>query len=293
MERKRLFHIVSLALMTMFCIPVAGADNPRPPYTFEADVAGVSKYIWRGQRLTNDWSLQPEATLGIGNFSLNVWGNMDLAAVNEGDALFIRENPAAPPGDHSGLRGRFSEVDYTLSYAFDLSAVSFDVGTIFYTFPDRSASLPATTEIYGGVAFGAAPLSPSATLYVDVDESRAEGGSTGLYLAVGAEHQFLLGHRRFPGLDVSASLGLVNDGFCRFYYGTSGSGPHDFSLTLGAPISLGERWSAGAFLAYSALLRDFRGHQLRDPRGVYRGTAGSPATFADTIWGGFTLSLAF
>ena len=291
---KRCLEIMGPALAAIaLCVPASGADESSASYSFAADAAVVSKYVWRGQRLTNDWSLQPEATVGIGKFRFNVWGNLDLTAVNEGDALFIAENPAAPPGNHVGLRGRFSEVDYTVSFTFDLGPADFDVGAILYTFPDRSASLPTTTEIYGEIAFSGAPLSPSAVLYVDIDESRADDGSTGLYLSLGAEHRILSGHRRFPGLDLSASLGVVNDGFGRFYYGQSGSGFHDFGFTATAPIALGEHWSAGAFVSYSALLADFRDHQLRDQRGVYRGTAGGPATFADTVWGGFTLSLGF
>ena len=85
----------------------------------------ASKYIWRGQRLTNDWSLQPAATVGIGNFSFNAWGSLDITAVNEGDALPIPENPFAPDGA-SGLKGKFSEIDYTFSYSHSLESVSID-----------------------------------------------------------------------------------------------------------------------------------------------------------------------
>ncbi|HUV13392.1 MAG TPA: hypothetical protein VMY18_07090, partial [Acidobacteriota bacterium] len=71
------------------------------------------------------------------------------------------------------------------------------------------------------------------------------------------------------------------------------AGFHDVNLTFSIPISLSEHWSAGAFISYSALLGDFRDDQYRDQRQVYLGTAGNPATFADTIWGGVSVSLAF
>ena len=35
-------------------------DNP---WTFSEEATLTSKYMWRGQRLTNDWSLQPAATV--------------------------------------------------------------------------------------------------------------------------------------------------------------------------------------------------------------------------------------
>ena len=41
----------------------------------------VSKYVGRGQRLTNDWSFQPSMTLGVEGFSFNAWGSMDLPSV--------------------------------------------------------------------------------------------------------------------------------------------------------------------------------------------------------------------
>ena len=254
--KKTPFAIVVLCLLA--AVPAQGQDSI---YSFGGDAAVVSKYIWRGQRLTNDWSLQPSATVGIGGFSFNVWGNMDLTAVNEGDALFIPENPDAPPGDHAGLRGQFSEIDYTFSFARSLENVSFDSGAIFYTFPERTASLAATTELYGSVSLDSVPLAPSATLYVDVDET-GDSGSTGLYFLLGAGHSFGTSHDVFPAVDISASLSFVN-------------------------------WSASAFVSYNALLGDFRNVQFQDPREVFKGTSGGPGTLADTVWGGLSLSLAF
>ncbi len=264
-----------------------------PAYSFGADVTPVSKYVWRGQRLTNDWSLQPGMTVGIGGFSFNAWGNVDLAAVNEGDSLFIPENPDAPSGDHSGLKGKFSEVDYTFSFAHSFEAVSLDVGTITYTFPDRGASLPSTTEIYGGVSFDTVPLAPSVTIYVDVDETSKDGGTTGVYFLVAAGHSFALPHPVVSALDLSTWLGFANSGFGEFFYGASESGAHDFNFTVSLPLTLGEHWSVTPFVAFSALLGGFRDHQFLDPRKVYLGTAGSPSDSANTVTGGLTLSLGF
>ncbi|MGH9342031.1 MAG: hypothetical protein ACRD1R_21205 [Acidobacteriota bacterium] len=269
----------------------AAASTP-VAYSFGGDAGLVSKYIWRGQRLTNDWSLQPSGTLQIGNFSFNVWGTMDLLAVNEGDSLPISENPAAPSGA-SGLQGKFSEVDYTFAYSQPVEDVTINAGTIFYTFPERSASLPATTEIFGGVSLDAVPLAPAATLYVDVDET-GNAGTTGLYFQLAGGHSVAFTNPRFPGLDFSGWVAFANSGFGNYYYGDdSASGIHDVNFTISAPITLGEKWSASAFVSYSALVGDFRDLQYTDPRDVYRGTAGSPAGYADTVWGGVTLSLAF
>ena len=297
---KRVFkQALTFLLVSCFIVTAPAQDQDTdtdkggPEYSFGGDVTPVSKYIWRGQRLTDDWSLQPSMTVGIGRFSFNVWGTVDLTSVNEGDSLFIPENPDAPPGDHSGLQGKFSEVDYTFSYAHSFQDVSIDVGTITYTFPERSASLPATTELYGSISFDSVPLAPSATFYVDVDETSKSGGSTGLYFLVAAGHSFALSHNVFSAVDLSTSVGFVNAGFGEFFYGVSESGAHDFNFTISTPMSLGENWSLMPFLSYSALLGNFRDYQFQDPRKVYLGTAGSPNDSADTVWGGITLSLGF
>ena len=244
------------------------ADSTSISYSFSGEVATVSKYIWRGQRLTDGWSLQPAATVGIGGFSFNFWSTIDLTAVNEGDALFLPENPAAPPGDHNGMKGQFSEIDLTFSYALEAGPASLDMGAIVYTFPNRTASLPSTVELYGGASFGDVFLSPGATLYIDVDET-GKSGSTGLYFLMDAGHMFLIGVPKFPVLELSGSLSVVNSGFSQFYYGISESGFHDASVSLSAPIILGEHWSLSPFITYSALLGEFRDHQFRNPRQAY------------------------
>ncbi len=280
----------SLILGSLSIAPAALAQDSI--YSFGGDAAFVSKYIWRGQMLTNDWSLQPAATVGIGGFSFNAWGSMDLAAVNEGDALPIPENPDAPDGA-GGLKGKFSEIDYTFSYSHSLESVSIDGGLIFYTFPERSASLPSTTELYAGMTFDNVMLAPSGTVYIDINETGKDGGSTGFYFLLAAGHSVPFDNERVSGLDISAWISLANSGFGEYYYGASESGFHDFNLTVGVPIALNDEWSASAFFSYSALLGGFRDHQYLDPRDVLDGTAGNPSDSADTFWGGVTLSLAF
>ncbi len=290
---KNLFRMIGLWVLLACAVGTSTAQDADPfPLSFSGDAAFVSKYIWRGQRLTNDWSLQPAMTLGVGNFSFNVWGNMDLTAVNPGDALFLPEDPSAPAGSHSGLKGKFSEVDYTFSYAHSIEDISIDVGTIFYTFPERSVGLPSTTEIYGGVSLDAVPLAPAFTLYIDVDES-GDGGDAGIYFLLSAGHSIPFDHPVLTGLDISGSISFVNEGFGQLYYTAAESGAHDSNITFSIPMVLGENVSAGAFLSYSALLGGFRDFQLVDPRDDLLGTAGSPASFADTVWGGITLNLSF
>ena len=73
-----------------------------PTYSASGDVVQVSKYMWRGQRLTNDWSLQPSMTLGAKGFSFNAWASMDLTAVNNAPPRFLLPGD---PGASAGADG--------------------------------------------------------------------------------------------------------------------------------------------------------------------------------------------
>lgn len=293
MKRNEILSsVLCLFLVSGFVGTAIAQDSDTSPYSFTGSGALVSKYIWRGQRLTNDWSFQPSMTFAGGGFSFNAWGTVDLAAVNEGSSLLIPENPLAG-SSASGLKGKFSEVDYTFSYARSFQGVTVDGGTIFYTFPERSSFLASTAELYGGVKFDSIPLAPSAKLFVDVDESVARD-NTGFYLSLGASRSIPFNHPVFTGLDLSGTLSFANGGFSHFYYGAAEEkGAHDTSLTVSVPMRLNENWSASAFVTYSGLIGDFRDYQFRDARDVYRGTASSPSEYADTVWGGFSINLGF
>ena len=279
-----------IAVCGGFAVSTARAQT----YSAAVDSAFVSKYIWRGQRLTNDWSFQPSLTVGAGGFSFNAWGTMDLTAVNPGDGITIPEDPERTLGDNDqGLKGQFSEVDYTFAYQRSLNNVTLGGGVIVYTFPQRSSTLATTEEIYLKVGFDSVPLAPSATLYIDVDET-SDARSTGLYFLLGAGHSFATGNEVLTSVDLSATLGFANDGFRHYYYGVDDPGiAHDVSVSLSAPFKINDNWTFKGFVTYSALLGGHRDHQYSDPRDDFREISGPPRDRADTVWGGFTLSLSF
>jgi hypothetical protein len=257
-------------------------------FTFETGL--VSKFMWRGQRLSDGWVLQPAATVTAKGFSFNMWTNFELQAVNEGDTCLLRLNPDALAGGSNGLQGKFSEVDFTLSYAREYKGVSFEGGAIIYTLPYNRISTPTTTELYGSVSFDSAPLSPGVALYVDVDETR-ELGKTGAYLELSAGHSFEFSGERIKSIDLSGTLGIGNSGFANYCYEFPESGAHDASFTIGLPIDIGKGWSTNLFLSYSALLGKYRDYQYVNLPDLYRGTAGDPRSYADTVWGGIVFTL--
>lgn len=285
---RRVPKLLLATLLTVTAPSALAEETETPELSASGELTVASKYIWRGQRLTNDWSLQPSGTLSLGGFSFNAWGTLDLTAVNEGDSLPIAVNPEAGPGNNNGLRGKFSEIDLTASFAHSIKDVDIEAGVIFYSFPERSASLPSTTELYWSVSLPQAPLSPTATLYLDVDETIETSGS-GLYLSAGGSREIPTRIGRFPVIQLSGELGFANGNFGRYYYGEEISGLHDLHAALAIPVVLGERTRLSLSLHYTSLLRDFRDHQFLDPRDVYRGTGPGPSAVADTVWAGLTL----
>ncbi len=267
------------------------AQEKEPTFSYSFETTLVSKFMWRGQRLTDGWNLQPSGTLGIKGFSVNLWSKLDLQAVSEGDKYFLRGNPDAPVGGgNNGLRGKFGEVDLTFSYAKELGDVSLEAGTITYILPYNLESCPSTTEIFGAFSLNSVPLAPAARLSIDVDESR-ERGKTGVYLELGASHSVPLAGGRVKSIDFSGTLGIANSGFAGYCYEFDEAGFHDVGLSASLPLEIGRGWSSTLFLGYSSLLGKYRDYQFVNLPDLYRGKAGSPSSYADTVWGGITFAL--
>jgi hypothetical protein len=286
-----LWNLVLLAGLCDFICGEDGEPAKEPALSFSTETSLVTKFVFRGQRLTDGWSLQPSGTVNVRDFSFGVWGSVDLQAVNEGDTLFLPLNPDAPGSRRNqGLQGRFSEVDLVLSYSRPLAGSTIEAGAIAYILPYARVSAPATTEVFAGFRLDSVPLKPSVALYVDVDESRA-GGETGLYLQLEAERSFPISSKRVGSVDVSASLGIVNSGFGNYCYELEESGIHDMSLTASLPVQWGRGWSSKVFVSFSALLGEFREHQYVNLPDWYAGRPCHPSSYADTLWGGISLAL--
>ena len=206
------------------------AVEPRAatPLTLEAEVALFSRYVWRGQRLTDDPVFQPDVTVGWGDVSLNVWASMDLTDVN-------------------GNELEFSEVDFTLEVGREITTEPCSVrlfgGAILYTFPNTA--FDSTLELFAGIALGV-PLAPSLTVYQDVQEI------DGTYVELGLHHDVALPLGR---LSLGAALGWGGESYNDGYWGVRAAGLNDLRVTAGWPVEL-EGWTIEPSIAFSALLDD-------------------------------------
>ena len=165
--------------------------------------AGVGRYIWRGQLLSDGIAIQPGFTLNLNKFSFGYWGSYhgfaDTANLNESDYTFS-----------------FTD---TVPYVDILSLKS---GFTVYTFPYSPPSANNSTEVFGGLSL-ATLLSPTVTFYYD--PTLGKGG----YVEAGISQSQVFG-------DFGISGGLT----AGYNFGQWGYTPSFTALaaTIGASYSL-------------------------------------------------------
>src|SRR4030042_6632661 len=93
-------RVLSLTVVLTLLFAVGGAYADEIKTAGSASVDVMSNYVWRGQKLSNSWVIQPSVAVTYGVFGANIWANYDSdAKVDEGDG-----------------HGEVSETDLTLSY---------------------------------------------------------------------------------------------------------------------------------------------------------------------------------
>ena len=228
MFKGRLFRV--LVLSVLFLGSSVGLAESELEFEFTADY--FDKYVWRGQNLTDEPAFQPGLSASYGGLTVSVWGSMDTTNIN-------------------GNSGDFSEIDYSLDYSGDLfEGVGYSVGAVYYDFPGTAT--PDTTEVYWGLSFDL-PLSPSVTVYHDVDEAE------GTYIALGLGHSIEkigeIADGVPVGLELGASLGWGDSDYNLFYWGVDNSKMNDLTLSLSLSMEI-VGWSVAPSLNYVTLLSD-------------------------------------
>jgi len=249
---------------------VATADDA-PSLSTDVSVAFMSKYVWRGQLLNDDYVMQPSVGFGYGNLSASLWGNVDMT-------------------DYSDNKWEFTEYDWAVGYADTIPGVdflSYSVGAIYYHFPSSTAS---TTEVYVGLELDL-PLSPTVTVYRDIDE--IDGTYVAFSISHSVEKIFELSPEMPVGMTASASIGWGSDSYNKGYWSNpddatksvTSSSMQDLTLSVGFPVVIGG-WTVTPSVSYATLLdKDVR---AADTYATNSGTNGS-----DYLFTGVTLSKSF
>jgi len=213
--------LVALALAALALVGFAAAAHAEVEKSASADVSFMSNYVWRGQKLSEDWVIQPSVSLGYGGFGVNLWANYD------GDAE-----------EHT-------ETDYTLSYGRSIGKVSLKGGYIYYALE----GIPDTQEFFVSAGVDV-PLQPSLTFYYDVEEGN--GG----FLVASIGHSFELPKGVSLGLGASASVNFDNKVMGPGEDGSEFTGLYNGEVSAALSIPISEDISITPKAAYSFPLSD-------------------------------------
>ena len=84
-SRNRVTPFGALALAAALALAPAPAGAGEAATSADASLAVASRYVWRGQTLSEGFVAQPSVTATWGGFSANLWANIDLDAMEEDD----------------------------------------------------------------------------------------------------------------------------------------------------------------------------------------------------------------
>jgi hypothetical protein len=178
-----------------------------------ASVDVMSNYVWRGQKLSNSWVVQPSVGITYGSFGINLWSNYD-------------SDRAEATSKDTG-HGEFTETDITLNYSYAIDKWNLVAGYIYYALDAAND----TQELYVSAGCDIL-LKPALTVYYDIDEGN------GALIVASIGHSFELAKGYDLNLGASASyninnkvMGLDKDGkdFSNFYNG-------ELSSSLSIPV---------------------------------------------------------
>lgn len=244
-------RISVLALAAAAAIGLAIGPAEAAETSADASVGVYSSYVWRGITIHEEAAVQPSVSLGYGGFGINLWADWD----SESD-------------EHI-------ETDLTLSYSRSFDKLGLEAGWIYYGLE----GFDDTQEIYVSASYDTL-LSPSLTLYMDVDEG--DGGFLVASVGHSLELPELMGSTLSLGASVSYNLGneimgldAAGDDFSDFYNG-------ELSASLSVPIA--DKVTIDPMVAYSFALSndaEFAISSLSD--------GGDDSVF----YGGVALSIAF
>ena len=234
----------AMMMFAMVCVlgltAIAAADEPSLSTSVSVDF--MSKYIWRGQLISDDYAFQPSVGVSYGGLSASLWGNMDLTDYRKFHAL----------GEEASA-GEFSEYDWTIGYADKIPGsdiLKYSVGVIYYYFPSLTDD-GDTMEVYAGLGLDM-PLSPTLTVYRDVDE--ADSTYAAFSVSHSIEKIFELSPDMPVGMTASASAGWGNAAYNKFYWGgLNESSLQDLTVSVGFPIPI-LGWTFTPSINYVTLL---------------------------------------
>lgn len=230
-------------------------DDTRTSSLTSLDI--MSNYVWRGQKLSNSWVVQPSVAINYGVFGTSIWANYDSdSKIDEGNG-----------------HGEFTETDITLSYTRSIDKWTFATGYIYYALNNAND----TQEVYLSISYDML-LKPTLTIYYDFDEGNGAFITASIGHTVGVLKDINLNFGVLASYNINSKvMGLNKDGedFSNFYNAEA-------STSLNIPV-----WKAITItpkLAYSIPLSS-------DAKEAIKSISDDGDRYI--LYGGISLSLSF
>lgn len=145
MRKSKAAICVAVVVLGLSTVSLAAGD-----VTVGVGADFMSKYVWRGQNLVDNWVLQPSVSLGYKGLTGSIWGNSDMT----GETVDNWE---------------FTELDYTLDYSGTVPGVDvlgYSIGAIYYDFPNSGGAW------HDGIVLGVQPGCPGQSVDYGVPRCR-------------------------------------------------------------------------------------------------------------------------
>ncbi len=214
--------MLGLALFALVAAP-GFAEEPVLPgqgtlLSAGAEVAGASRYVWRGMPASGGPALQPSVWLGVENVTIAAWGNV-----------------AMDPADGSGL----NELDLVLAFSQEWEDLSFEPGLVGYILP----GVGFTAEAFGNFAWQPQWFGLYSNHAIDFWDARP-----GWWSESGV--QFSMGLPANLGVEAYGGVSLANRPYNTYYLALDRTGLQ----YLCAGLALGWSHSSGLYTSLSGRL---------------------------------------
>ena len=164
----------------------AEEEEDASAFTWGIDLDFVTKYIWRGTNLNDDFSIQPNLWASIYGFTASVW----FQIATEGN--FNDEDE----------QQTLEEIDLTLAYEHTFSKFTLGAGYLRYEYP--GFNVDGTNEVYVSAGYDTL-IAPSVSLYRDFDVES-------WYLEFGLGPEFSLSEKLTINPGIVAALYTFDEG---------------------------------------------------------------------------------
>lgn len=236
-------------------VPEIAEEEAACPFSISFVASFLNEYTWRGM-ISEDtpvWQPSLTATYDTGDWgaiSANVWA-----------ALFLTDKHTNRPKSMGGTR----EIDYTISYSKSFGNFGFELGHMWYTYPNRGKRKTSSQELYGAVSYKTDIVTPSFSMYSDYSDSDHNDPAS-LYFYAAIDKTIPLMERL--NLDLSTGIGMGNGAYNTYMTGDQVTDTQlvDYRATSLLRYALTDHIEIGAIARYnwiaSPVLRDadYMGH---------------------------------